>query len=47
MTTKQRLLITDFIKKAYLAYFELKLGDHDKKLASHKVCGACPAALRK
>ena len=30
MTTKQRRPITDFVKKAYLAYFEVKLGDQDK-----------------
>ena len=47
MTTKQRLPITDFVKKAYLAYFEVKLGDQDKKWAPHKVCGACVATLRK
>ena len=31
MTTKQRLPTTDFMKKAYLAYLEVKLGDQDKK----------------
>ena len=47
MTTKQRRPITDFVKKAYLAYFEVKLSDQDKKWALHKVCGACVATLRK
>ena len=36
MTTKQRLPITDFIKKAYLAYFEVKHGDQEKNGLSTK-----------
>ena len=28
-----RKLITDFVKQAYLAYFEVKLGDQDKSWA--------------
>ena len=47
MATKQRLPITEFMKKAYLEYFEVKLGDQDKKWAPHKVCGAYIATLRK
>ena len=47
MTTKQRRPITDLIKKAYLANFKVKLGDQDKKWASHKICGACVATSRK
>ena len=46
MTRKQRLPITDFMKKTYLAYFEVKVDDQDKKCAPHKVCGACGATLR-
>ena len=46
MTAKQRLPITEFVKKAYLAYFKIKLGDQDKQWAPHKVCGACVATLR-
>ena len=30
---KQRQNITDFMKKAYLAYFGIKLGDQDKPWA--------------
>ena len=32
--TKQRVPVSDFIKKAYLAYFEVKLGDQNKKMGS-------------
>ena len=47
MTKKQRLPITDFVKKAYLSYFEVKLGNQDQKWAPQKVCGACVTTLRK
>ena len=34
------------MKKAYLAYFGIKLGDQDKSWAPHKVCRACVKNLR-
>lgn len=43
---KQRQNITDFVKKAYLAYFGIKLCDQDKSWAPHKVCRACVKNLR-
>ena len=46
MTAKQCLPITDFVRRAYLAYFKIKLGDQDKLWALRKVCGACVANLR-
>ena len=45
-TAKQRLPINYFIKKAYLAYFEVKSGVQDKMPLS-KVCGATVATMRK
>ena len=30
--------ITDFVKKAYFAYFGVRLGDQDKSWAPHIVC---------
>ena len=41
-----RKLITDFVKQAYLAYFEVKLDDQDKLWASHIVCKTCIEHLR-
>ena len=38
--------ITDFVKKVYLAYFGIKLGDQDKSWAPHKMCRACLENLR-
>ena len=46
MTPKQCLPITDFVKRAYLTYFKIKLGDQNKPWASNIVCGACAATLR-
>ena len=43
--SKQRQRITDFVKKAYLAYFEVKLGDQDKNWAPHQVCRICAENL--
>ena len=43
---KQRCEITDFVKRVYLAYFGVRLGDQDKKWAPHKVCSSCIATLR-
>ena len=39
--SKQRQGNTDFVKKAYLAYFEVKVGDRDKNWAPHQVCRTC------
>ena len=47
--SKQRQGITDFVKKAYLAYlayFGVKVGDQDKNWASHQVCKTCVENLR-
>jgi hypothetical protein len=43
---KQRRNITDFVKKAYYAYFGMKVGDQDKSWAPHKVCCICVEELR-
>ena len=43
---KQRANITNFVKKAYLAYFGIKLGDQDKSWAPHSVCRTCVENLR-
>ena len=39
--SKQRQRITDIVKKAYLAYFQVKLGDQDQNWAPHQVCRTC------
>lgn len=44
---KHQRNITEFIKKAYHAYFGVKLGDQDKPWAPHKVCFQCVELLRK
>ena len=38
--------ITDLVKRLYLAYFKMKLGDQDKVWAPHIVCETCLANLR-
>lgn len=43
---KQRRNITDVVKKSYLAYFGIKLGDQSKPWAPHKICRACIEGLR-
>ena len=43
----QRKAITDFVRKIYLAYFKVKLGDQDKPLAPYIFCKACVESLRK
>ena len=43
----QKKIITDFLKKAYLAYFKVKFGDQDKPWAPHIVCKICVENLRK
>ena len=39
--------ITGFVKRAYQAYFEVKLGDQDKSWAPHTVCKTCVEYLRR
>ena len=38
--------VTDFIQKAYLAYFGVQLGDQDKPWAPHEFCKTCVEYLR-
>ena len=38
---------TNFVCKAYHAYFGIKLGDQDKPWAPHVVCHTCVSGLRK
>lgn len=47
MIKKQKRNITDFVKKVYLLYFGIRLGDQDKSWAPHKVCYVCVEDLRK
>jgi hypothetical protein len=42
----QRTSISDFVKKAYFAYFHVKIGDQDKAWAPHIVCKSCVENLR-
>ena len=44
-TPKERRKSTDFIQKAYHAYFGVKLGDQDKPLSPHRVCASCVSIL--
>lgn len=46
MFASQKCNITTFIKRAYLGYFKMKLGDQDKTWAPHKVCKTCVENLR-
>ena len=39
-------LISDFYKNAYRAYFQVELGDQDKKRAPHIVCKMCLENMR-
>lgn len=43
---KQRTNITRFVKQAYLAYFQLPLGQQDKPWVPHTVCKPCVENLR-
>ena len=45
MMTKYRFNVRDFTKRAYEAYFGIKLGDQDKSQAPHKVCKHCAETL--
>ena len=44
---RNRMEIDDFYKKAYFAYFKVKLGDQDKPWAPHYVCNTCQWTNRK
>ena len=39
-------LISDFYKNAYRAYFQVELGNQDKKWAPHIVCSYIPMIWR-
>lgn len=39
--------IIGLVKRAYGAYFGMKLGDQDKQRAPHIVCATCVDTLRK
>ena len=41
-----RFYVRDFTRRAYHAYFGLKLGNQDKAWAPHKVCKHCTETLR-
>ena len=41
-----RKAIFHFVRKAYLAYFDFKLGDQDKGWAPHIVCRMCTKSLQ-
>ena len=43
---RQRRNISLFVKRAYKAYFQVPLGDQDKKWAPHIVCHNCEEKLR-
>lgn len=43
---KQRQRITEFVQKAYRAYFGMKLGDQEKSWAPHVACKTCVEGLR-
>ena len=38
MLSSQKRSITPFMQKAYLGYFQVKLGDQDNSWAPHKAC---------
>ncbi|KAI6655348.1 hypothetical protein LOD99_2183 [Oopsacas minuta] len=44
--SRQRRNITSFVKRAYIAYFGIPLGDQDKKWSPHIVCHNCEEMLR-
>ena len=44
---KRRANITEFVKKAYLSYFGVKLRDQDWPWAPNSVCKSCVERLRK
>ena len=46
MRAKYPFNVKDFTKRAYEAYFGMKLGDQDKSWVPHKVCKYCTETLR-
>ena len=46
MKKEHRFNVRDFTRRAYEAYFGMKLGDQDKQWAPHKVCKNCTDTLR-
>ena len=46
MKKEHRFNVREFTKKAYQAYFGIKLGDQNKRWAPHKVCKNCSETLR-
>ena len=45
-TVGNRKSMTDFMPKAYYAYFGIKIRDQDKPWAPHVVCKTCSERLR-
>ena len=45
MMAKYQFNVRDFIKRAYEAYFGMKLGDQNKSWAPYKVCKHCTEML--
>ena len=43
--SSERKEISDFVKRAYLAYFGIPLGDQDKPWAPHTICSICYSLL--
>ena len=46
MMAEYRFNVIDFTKRAYEAYFGMKLRDQDKSWKPHKVCKHCAETLR-
>ena len=46
MAKEHRFNVRDVTKKAYQAYFDMRLGDQDKSWNPHKVCKYCTETLR-
>ena len=42
---QHRKSISEFVVKAYFAYFGIKLGDQDKRWAPHIICSVCYSNL--
>lgn len=38
--------MSDFVKKVHFAQFKIRLGDHNRPWASHKVCRRCEEDIR-
>ena len=42
---KERMQVNDFVRKAYCAYFDMKLGAQEKAWVPHIVCKAFAETL--